>query len=133
MTAVETIRKAAALMRRRAEAATGGVWWRDGSAIVAAPSGDYTDPDDEPIAVAAAPVFRPIGRLVRDRSGADLDHIAGFQPRVALAVAAWLEQVAAAWASAHTIPVSDVSTDQEVADALAVARAYLGQAEGGES
>jgi hypothetical protein len=96
----ETLRRAAALMRGRAEAATRGPW----------ESGEY-------------------GHLSRSGAGAgrlafgkvewrpDAEHIASWHPAVALAVADWLDETALRW---------EWVEERELA--LAAARAYLGSA-----
>ncbi len=114
----EVLRRAAASMRERAEAATPGPWivdvdcphivmhpdkpgfsW-DGTAVTAIQEDDFglTDP-------------------------ADAGHIASWHPLVALAVADWLDDTARVWEAFDADP--DFVQDEP---ALAVARAYLADA-----
>lgn len=124
----DLLRRAASLMRERAEAATPGPWrftdaetvadvW-DGGLVVVNPNRDpianvsdqwYESDPDEP-----APVD-------------DARHIASWHPAVALAVADWLEHAAARAESKiqHGGKESPVWSHER--DALAVARAYLGE------
>ena len=116
----ETLRRAAALMRERAEAATPGQWLVDADAadfpVLAPDTSDFTWDG----------VFICTTRLDEkaDANRADADHIASWHPAVALAVADWLDGVA--WA---------IDSDDELAEpgfgeptaAFAVARAYLGE------
>lgn len=107
----ETLRRAAALMRERAEAA-GRDWNADcepGDSLHLWVT-DY-DPSD------------PTGQTAMQRlvGGADApwsEHIASWHPAVALAVADWLEYVA---------DQGDRAAINHRARALAVARAYLGE------
>src|SRR5690349_20508668 len=100
----ETLRRAAALMRERAEAATPGTWdpqdWDDTHVVI-------SDPDQDPIA---------------DRIADEDDalHIASWHPAVALAVAVLLDKEAEAIESGNWRPCAY--------DALAVARVYLCEA-----
>lgn len=119
----ETLRRAASLMRERAEAATPGPWsftdsevvddvWDAGLVVVdgdrtaiAALHDEWYEPEDgEPACVD------------------DAAHIASWHPAVALAVADWLDMSAASyehsWTGSHAF----------VQHALTVARAYLGDA-----
>lgn len=115
----ETLRRAAALMRERATAATPGPWhvcespeWHeDSDQAICGPSHEptalmaeewYEDEDGEPTAAI------------------DAHHIASWHPAVALTVAVWLES----HADIHTLRACD---ERLVAPcpALAVARAYL--------
>lgn len=96
----EILRRAAALMRERAEGATPGPWVvREGNVEHYFPSiGEY--------GALASP------------SDPDAQHIASWHPAVALAVARWLEDTA------------QLMTDGRLiydGNALAVARAYLGE------
>ena len=103
----ETLRRAASLMRERAEEATEGPWttWADPKPGIdkAAVETAWTrgDPDDG-------------GSLVTDWCDLpDAEHIASWHPAVALAVADWLDATAA--------------RIEEIHEALTVARAYLGE------
>ena len=108
----DTLRKAAALMRERAEAALRGPWEALGSEHALG----YFD------VVQPADMDREIAARVWPSNA---EHIASWHPAVALAVADWLDGVA--WA---------IDSDDELAEpgfgeptaAFAVARAYLGEA-----
>ena len=100
------LRRAAGLMRERAEAATHGPW-RRGDIDTFAESGfriDYTDVEPN---------------VCGGIDPADAEHIASWHPAVALAVANLLDAQADAgyW-----------EADPDSRAALAVARAYLGEA-----
>lgn len=105
----DTIRRAAAAMRERAEAATPGTW--------------MPDPDEE---VGTAEVIieeyecHEVARISCD-FGTDAAHIASWHPAVALAVADWLEVVAG-----YGEPQPGHGTRNFDA-ALVAARAYLGE------
>lgn len=114
----EVMRRAAALMRKRAEDATPGPWerpldTRTKSAVIAAlpddeegsyrsgmipaefashkgPTGRYAG-QRERVGVVSASTWSGGGGFARKRSGRDLEHIASWDPVVALAVAEWLE------------------------------------------
>lgn len=105
----DTLRRAAALMRERAEAATPGPWeaQQDGS------GGWWIE----------APYTATIAELDIDYSvpQADAEHIAGMHPAVALAVADWLDTVARLME--HGDPGGPLLQKR----ALAVAHAYLGE------
>lgn len=95
----ETLRRAAALMRERAEAATPGPWATGRSS------------DDMP-----AFVRKPGWWVIASRTDdGDAHHIASWQPLVALAVAEWLD---------HEAEMHEMEYD--TTHALAVAGAYLG-------
>ena len=121
----ETLRRAAALMRERAEAASKGPWKRFGMAGVAGSEWEVVDERrvecdcGEPVA------------LLGCATNADAEHIASWHPAVALAVADWL------WETANLIEVHAGTecaepclhpTCRVIDRALAVARAYLGEA-----
>lgn len=107
----ETLRRAAALMRERAEAASAGPWKRYGMAGVAGHDWEIVDERrvececGEPVALTGC------------ATNADALHIASWHPAVALAVADWLESV-----SSDTY-LGSITRSK----ALAVARAYLGE------
>ena len=128
----DLLRRAAALMRERAKAASPApwwvhdandcdVWWGDQAAVRAVDQDAralrplMTDAEVEATWDRASTV---IGNDV-DRAE-DAEHIASWHPAVALAVADWLE------ADATIIERHDL--DVTVSQALAVARAYLGEA-----
>lgn len=98
----ETLRRAAALMRGRAEAAAAGPW----RAIPAR--------DGLPAIVAAAAVLADV-----DESTADAEHIASWHPAVALAVADLLDYLA---------PLADGpwGPDSTIDRAVRIAETYLG-------
>lgn len=137
------LRRAAALMRKRTEAATPGPWERPldvrSKAIVIAalpldeepghypsgiipaefashsgPTGRYAG-QRERTCVVSAPSNNITG-FDRKRSGRDLEYIAAMHPRVALAVAEWLDAAAQAW-----------DEGMEWDEALNVASAYLNE------
>ena len=101
MTPVDPLRAAARLMRERAEAATPGPW-EPVLQIVRAPN--WPDVVD----VWVAKTDRAVMELGDPANAA---HIASWDPQVALAVADWLDSEAD-WT--------------QCAEAVAVARAYLG-------
>lgn len=103
----DVLRRAASLMRERAEAATPGPWT-----------------EDEILGCACCRAVRWDHRTrVLDASDNDTPHIASWHPAVALAVADWLEN------SATTIEgLADVGSSVVVPPGCyAVARAYLGE------
>lgn len=103
----ETLRRAAALMRERAEAATPGPW----QATVYGVRAEKRSP--------VAPF---------DGQQPDMEnrlYIASWHPAVTLAVADWLDSTANDVEHVHT-PVYNL-TSTTVARAVAVARAYLGE------
>jgi len=126
----ETLRRAAALMRARAEAeaqAESGwnEWPRrdieqdgtcDGCAEQKALVAAYDDPtgDNEPWLCAGC--------------AAETDHIQSWHPAVALAVADWLEGVAARIETKIRKGGSETGVWSHEKHALTVARAYLGEA-----
>ena len=123
----ETLRRAAALMRERAEAATPGPWVRSGSSI-------ETDHECSP-GHDCWPVgdtysgMKPDGSTYpRDLNRADAEHIASWHPAVALAVADLLDGEAAHFQ--HNYPPRqhrDDELDTGLRRAFTVARAYLGE------
>jgi hypothetical protein len=123
--AVETLQAAARLMRERAEIATPGRWKSWGMEVRA--DTDGTSNLDTSLPVASTYSMNAEGRP----RTYDADHIIGMQPAVALAVADWLENVAA-WIDEglgrcddlYQTNYPDAWNDQREA-ALTVARAYL--------
>lgn len=103
----ETLRRAAALMRERAEAATSGPWERNGD--------DIWMPGD----VIAVTTCRDVT--------ADVDHIASWHPIVALAVADSLFAAAAHIESFDCEAHCEPSGCELVLTATRTARAYLGE------
>ena len=98
----ETLRRAAALMRERAEGARAGRWFAEGDEVRA----DWT-------------LVRQVATChgsIDQGNRANAAHIASWSPPVALAVADWLD----AEAELH-------EWEYDTTGALAVARAYLGE------
>lgn len=116
----ETMRRAAALMRERAKAATPGPWrpvagiW--GTETFAAVIGSEGVPED------AGTWLMATGRGAASQE-ADADHASSWHPLVALPVAEWLDEVAD---DRHAC--LDAWVERA---AFKVARAYLGQASDG--
>lgn len=108
----DLLRRAASLMRERAEAATPGPW-------TVKPHGARHD----------CMTVRGVGdeHVAYYTGTPDAAHIAAMHPAVALAVADWLD---AASAKAEAVEASGLTFGGvEGKPALAVARAYLGEAE----
>ena len=123
-TPAETIRRAAALMRERAEAATPGPWlgvigkFKDAEwPCVIAAQGDPNDPRTWLMGAGNGAA----------NAEADATHSGSWHPLVALAVADWLEASAATAVRAEAEGAS-VHPDSY---ALKVARAYLGEPDAG--
>lgn len=112
MSAAETLREAAALMRERAEMVTSGAQWTDGHYWIT----DY-DPSDPSGQTA-------MQRLIGGMDSPDAGHYSSWHPAVALAVADWLDHCAqfARWRE-H---VGDGPTADLIDRAVATATAYLG-------
>lgn len=114
----ELLRRAAALMRERAEAATPGPWL------------NRRGPGEHVL------VVNGVVNVETANPREDRRHIASWHPAIALAVADWLDLSASdAWAWGPMCPCGDVCDDcddnsweQHARKALAVARAYLGEA-----
>lgn len=93
-TPAETIRRAATLMRQRAQAATGSPWHaspvysKDASATSGVYSHAHPAGSAESEVVASGRIKPGYGGI---RRGANAEHIASWHPAVALAVAAWLD------------------------------------------
>ncbi len=106
----DTLRRAAASMRERAEAATAGPWesWQDAHAQAI-----VSEVGRRSFGVVAEPSRGP-----SDYGEANAGHIASWHPAVALAVADWLD--------AESKRAADYASSARAA-ALAVARAYLGE------
>ena len=115
----EVLRKAAALMRERAEAASDGPWKRFGMAGVAGK--DWEVVDERRVECECGEPVALLGCATND----DAEHIASWHPAVALAVADWLDAEA---------DVDEVAREMggrghtEESQCVAVARAYLGSA-----
>lgn len=124
----EVLRRAAGLMRERAEAASVGPWKRFGMAGVAGKEWEIVDERrvececGEPVA------------LLGCATNQDAEHIASWHPAVALAVADWLEVEAdriddnlATYRPDQTrYDSADAWVERNHRQGLAVARAYLG-------
>lgn len=114
----ETLRKAAALMRERAEAAEQQPWraYDVSEFISTSPTWEvgFTARDDEPL-VGGQGVA-----LANYIEKADAEHIASWHPAVALAVAHWLAECARLWEYGDVGPLMWQQANR-------VARAYLGE------
>ena len=127
----EVLRRAAALMRERAEAATPGRWVRSGSSIE---TDHECSPDHDcwPVGDTYSGMKPDGSTYPRDLNRADADHIASWHPAVALAVAKALDDVAQAWEICDgwaTDPDDDEIPFEDTIDGgwVAVARVYLGE------
>ncbi len=107
----DVLRRAATLMRERAEAATPGPWQTHGQWVRQKMTWDQ--PSEFVVSGCADAGIQ--------RQRADAAHIASWHPAVALAVADWLDDVATFGTptDGHLRPC--------LVPALAVARAYLGE------
>jgi hypothetical protein len=146
----DELRAAAKLMRERAMAATPGPWERPldtrhkNVVIAALPEGEQgswisgTIPAEfashsgitgryagqrERVSVVEANIWS-IGGFTRKRSGRDLDYIASMNPVVALAVADWLDNEAAA---TELVAAEGPAIGLPTPAAVKLARAYLGK------
>lgn len=108
----EVLRRAAGLMRERAEAATPGPWEILWNAVAYIDT--VADPGDP---TGQTPMQSP--EKVADAGERDRVHIASWHPAVALAVADWLDLVA-------RLLDEGFDANAETHAALTVARAYLG-------
>lgn len=122
----ETLRRAASLMRERAEAVGEGPWE------------SYSLPDAGPdrwTMTGVGVVGDEMGHRVEAMFRPDAEHIASWHPAVALVVADWLETAGAdLWAHGPLCECGSGCHDCDdslwqphVRRALAVARAYLGE------
>ena len=123
MSDADLLRRAAALMRERAEAATPGPWVRSGSSIETdhecSPSHDCWPVGD------TYSGMKPDGSTYpRDLNRADAEHIASWHPAVALAVADWLDAEAESHRADLVGPFPSACC--RMSQARAVARAFLG-------
>lgn len=119
----DLLRRAAALMRERAEAATPGPWWWNSSMEddLHADAAGWVGHDragDGFLEFVASTANHPDGF-------GDGVHIASWHPAVALAVADWLDETAAT----HDDPYYRENYDDLIRPAVAVARAFLGEVE----
>lgn len=110
----DLLREAAALMRKRAEAAMPGPWEQTGVM-----GSEYNDVVDCP---GAASIVADT-----DTSDENAEHIASWHPDVALAVADWLEATAREFDALGDPDLSRHPLDGRRTAAVAVARAYLGR------
>jgi hypothetical protein len=129
----ELLRRAAALMRERAEAATPGPWITHemGNVFVGNQADGRTSGLWE-IVHMSGDDLRDLIPEAATRNRADAEHIASWHPAVALAVADWLEEVAA-WDDEGCGRVPGIEQTNypdavmgSLACATTVARAYLG-------
>ena len=121
----ETLRRAAGLMRERAEAATPGRWHPFGTSIGSEVDGCTCHGG---IAPYGHEQYCGVEGPVVTGGEADMRHIASWHPAVALAVADWLDVGAEAW----QISDPNYATSLRAAavghrQALVFARAYLGE------
>jgi len=152
----DVLRRAAALMRERAEAATPGPWEQmTNYGLLSNAANVHTTPDRTTPGWTACCEGPLVGGTAADdeKRWANAAHIASWHPAVALAVADWLLfeagrwaadherhwlQMVTAWNRANNEPMPRDAhahfkrTSEEYAnglhdDALAVARAYLGE------
>ena len=116
--AAETLRRAASLMRKRAEAASTGPWksWQEGRDHRGGDS--FIQSTDEP---DNTDLYVTVGRNYHPKWSADQDYVASMHPGVGMAVAEWLET------EAHMADVRGNSVEGHTFGALKVARAYLGE------
>ena len=121
----ETLRRAAALMRERAEAATPGPWLAD---VLGSEGYAVREVNGKPQPGSRIPRPVRVARCGYEEWGTDkanAAHIASWHPAVALAVAGWLDDTASA--NERVAELSGEPTSRVLnKHALAVARAYLG-------
>lgn len=122
MTAPESpaavLRRAAALMRERAGAATPGPWEHPLDYDV---THGYRREGSVHVATWIASCDAGDGDISDEQAMANADHIASWHPGVALAVADWLDTVIT---TTERFPVTGSGT---IHAALRIARAYLGE------
>ena len=119
----DTLRRAAALMRERAEAATGGRWAHDTEGAVRSTAIVASGSKWTAKRYGGCVVNRPSNPVDGSRANANADHIASWHPAVALAVADLLD----AHADAELGDGYDESRDLTLQYLLRIARAYLGE------
>jgi hypothetical protein len=128
VSASETLRETAALMRSRAKAATdGGHGWRPTGEVSMCEVWAPRDAANHDAFMVASTLTR-LNPNPSAQAQADAEHIAGMDPLVALAFANWLD-TAADWRDANPEDAAEAAADPdpEIGDpALAVAHAYLG-------
>lgn len=93
---VDLLRRAAALMRERAKAATKGAQWSGGKYWI--PDYDPSDPTGQ----------TAMQRLIGGMDESDAEHYSRWHPDMALMVADWLEDVAKDWDENTTIDSPEV-------------------------
>lgn len=123
----ELLRRAAALMRARAEAASPGPW-----SVNVEHGRDYTDEAWSNTDVTADDGKSAAWYCDEQEGVENAEHIASWHPAVALAVAKALDDVAQAWENCDgwTRDIDDDSIPfEDTVDGgwLSVARAYLGE------
>lgn len=126
----EILRRAAALMQERAGAATPGPWESGTDGWTETVSGDGEDWCFVRRVGSASDITEHMlhGQPEIDsQTMADAEHIAAWDPAVALAVADWLDSLVDAMTNPNA-RYGGASTGREEASALAVARLYLGAA-----
>ena len=136
-TPADEIRRAAALMRQRAQAVPQGEW-------AGRPWGAEQCSDDEAGNCACIvyqgeykpynePQVPPIQYVADAETPEHAAHIAGMHPLVALAVADWLDAEAERADGADGVDVSDLYPKwlSTFSHSLAIVRAYLGEARNG--
>ena len=127
----DLLRRAAALMRERAEAATPGPWEALADGYGDTSGGRSHEDRRDLLWVRSGPTNK--GDIVStygqwtERSEFDVLHIASWHPAVALAVADWLDVAAEAEHIDFSEPPRNPRDRVMVYKALAVARAYLGE------
>jgi hypothetical protein len=124
ITLAETLRKAAALMRERAEKATPGPWVPRGEGpdcwfVCSVTHGLVSTGVHEDPAVSDL--------VLTERDQRDAEHMAGMDPIVAVVVAEWLA------AEARMTDLRGNSSEGHAFLAVTVARAYLREARNGAS
>lgn len=116
-TPAETVKRAATLMRQRAEAASRGPWksWIEGRDHWGGDSIIATE-DRDP---GSGDIYVNVGEGYHAKREADQDYIAGMHPLVGMAVAGWLESLdGIEWSEHH-------SYSDDLMYALKLACAYL--------
>jgi hypothetical protein len=110
----ETLRRAAKLMRERAEAATPGPWHAHEDYVSSGTFGLVSTGVNEDPSVA--------DHVLVERDHRDAEHMAGMDPLVGLALAVLFDRIA--WMVEID---ADLTERVGVPETLAVARAYLGE------
>lgn len=119
---VDLLRRAAALMRERAEAARAGAWRAEESKMTEGAHVIVAEWASGPRRVATCAGSLPEGNAL------NAEHIASWHPAVALAVAVLLDNEASLIASTEEYPDLHMPLNGARVDLLlTVARAYLGE------